>query len=121
MTRDKLLVISGLTPEQKGGDNIDATAILYCVQDSTIVALKRGNDAPIDTAYVSEMAKRFVELKVYEIRADDGIVMIQIDEKCHNRIARFGNESVLKKYNKENRWKQFIKGWYLTINSSRSQ
>lgn len=113
-TNDNLLLISGITPEYKGGrDNIEATLIRYNVHDSAIATLERGHNEPIDTAYVHNLAKRFAELGIYEIRVDDDIVMIRIDENCHNLIARFENDSVMEKYDKEKMWKQISEMWYL--------
>ena len=117
-TKDSLSYITGIIPAYRGdSDNIKSTAIVYNLQDSTIVMLERDNDAWIDSAYISTLVKHFAGLSIYEIYANYKYDVIRIrideDESFKSCLFRSGNYSTLKAWSKNRHWKNISGNWYM--------
>ena len=70
----------------------------------------------VDSTYINNLARRFVDLDIYEIRMDPmGRIIIQIDEQPQSLVIRFDNDSIKKKWNKECNWEKISDNWYVPI------
>ena len=122
--RDSLYLLGGIIPRQQGEiESWAATSIYYNINDSMIVKIVRAREgwsdstyASIDSSYINNLTRRFVELNIYEIFMDtNGIIRIHIDEHPQSYIVRFDNDSSKNKHSKECRWEKISGHWYIPI------
>ena len=123
-SQDSLYLLGGIIPGQQGDyESSAATNIYYNISDFAIVKLVRARDGCIDSTYtnvdstyINNLARMFVDLDIYEIRMDPmGRIIIQIDEQPQSLVIRFDNDSIKKKWNKECNWEKISDNWYVPI------
>ena len=119
--QDSLYLLGGIIPGQQGEiDSWAMTGIYYNINDCTIVKIVRAREgwtdstyASIDSTYINNLTRRFVELNIYEIFMDtNGIIRIHIDEHPQSYIVRFDNDSILKEQSRECHWENVSGKWY---------
>ena len=119
--QDSLYLLGGIIPGQQGEiESWAATSIYYNINDCTIVKIVRARDgwsdstyASIDSTYINNLTRRFVELDIYEIFMDTyRTIRIQIDEHPESDVVRFDNDSIMDQWHKECKWKQISNNWY---------
>jgi len=120
--QDSLYLLGGIIPGQQGEiKSWAATGIYYNINDSTIVKIGRSREgwsdstyASIDSTYINNLTRRFVELDIYEIFMDtDRTIRIQIDEHPESYVVRFDNDSIKYEWSKEYKWKKISGRWYV--------
>lgn len=120
--QDSLYLLGGIIPRQQGEiDSWAATGIYYNINDCTIVKIRRSREgwtdstyASIDSTYINNLTRRFVELDIYEIYMNtDGTIRIQIDEHPQSCVVRFDNDSIMKIYSKDCKWNCISANWYI--------
>jgi hypothetical protein len=96
------------------------TNIYYNVTDSIIVKFLMASEGwidstytSVDSTYINNLTRRFVELDIYEIRMDGpGIIRIHIDEHPQSLVVRLDNDSIKNQLSKECKWKKISDQWY---------
>lgn len=120
-TQDSISLIGGIILLQKGEiESWVMTNIYYNVTDSIIVKFLMASEGwidstytSVDSTYINNLTRRFVELDIYEIRMDDpGIIRIHIDEHPESLVVRLDNDSIKNQLSKECKWKKISDQWY---------
>ena len=113
--QDSLFIAAGLMPAKQGDkENVKATTFYYATKDNSLLKIERSDNTWFDSGYISAVAKRFAELKIYEIQADYyGTVDIHLNESYKSLLVRFENDSILRKRSKECHWERLSGNWYI--------
>lgn len=120
-TQDSISLIGGIILLQKGEiESWVMTNIYYNVTDSIIVKFLMASEGwidstytSVDSTYINNLTRRFVELDIYEICMDDpGIIRIHLNEHPQSLVVRFDNDSIKNQRSKECKWKKISDQWY---------